>query len=71
MIDNDLGINDNGLDNDNVNNGNDASDQQISADGSSGNQVDTASSDINDASEIVSETGTVINGGSTNGIYIH
>lgn len=69
MIDNDLGINDNGLDN--VNNGNDASDQQISADGSSGNQVDTASSDINDASEIVSETGTVINGGSTNGIYIH
>ena len=69
MIDNDLGINDNGLDN--VNNGNDASDPQISADGSSGNQVDTASSDINDASEIVSETGTVINGGSTNGIYIH
>jgi len=40
--------------------------QQISADGSSGNQVDTASSDINDASEIVSESGTVINGGSTN-----
>ena len=66
MIDNDLGINDNGLDN--VNNGNDASDQQIgsSADGSSGNQVDTAS-DIGDASEI-SESGTVINGGSTNGI---
>ena len=68
MIDNDLGIvgdNDNSL---NINNGNDATDQQIgsSADGSSGNQVDTAS-DIGDASEI-SESGTVINGGSTNGI---
>ena len=67
MIDTDLGIGQDGGGSLNTN-GNDAGSSQqggLDQDGSSGNNVDS-SGGINDASEITA--GTVVNGGSTNGI---